>query len=113
MPIGCPSQSPEPKSACTGASSPIARIITAEFRATGHLSTRAFHGFDAGKTGQPAIEGGGAVEPPSVTTATSVAKLERIEHRVPSRRRLERPEEQVAGRGVRSRDPELGPEQPG
>ena len=46
MPIGCPSQSPEPKSACTGASSPIERMIAAElgiaaaYAAAGYLLFR-------------------------------------------------------------------------
>src|SRR5438105_7663333 len=118
MPIGCPSQSPEPKSACTGASSPIERIIAAEFGATGSLSTRWFHGFEAGKTGQPAISG----EAPGAASntvllasrrPTRTRNLERIQHRVPSRCGLEQAEEYVAGGGVGGCDPELRPEEAG
>ena len=43
---------PEPKSAWTGASSPIEAISWAESEAMGSLSTRWFHALFAGKTGQ-------------------------------------------------------------
>ena len=56
MPIGEPSQRPEPKSAWSPVSVPIEPMIAAEFWATGSLSTRRFHGFVFGKTGQ---RGGG------------------------------------------------------
>ena len=52
-----PSQSPLPKSACTP-ESPIDAISVAELAATGSLSTRWFHAFVAGNTGQPPIFGG-------------------------------------------------------
>src|SRR5215471_5146799 len=111
MPIGCPSQRPEPKSACTGESRPIAAIISAEFGATGSLSTRSFHGFEAGKTGQPAIVGV-AGAPPSASTA-SRSGLKRIEHRAPPRGDLEGVEEGIADRRVDGGDPELRPEEAG
>src|SRR5919201_2826069 len=57
IPIGPPSQRPEPKSACTPVFNPIERIIVAEFAATGSLSTRRFQAFEAGKTGQRGAEG--------------------------------------------------------
>ena len=53
IPIGAPSQSPEPKSACTLPFAPIERTISSELPATGSESTRWFQGFDFGKTGQP------------------------------------------------------------
>src|SRR5581483_3447988 len=113
MPIGCPSQRPEPKSACRPVSRPIEAISCAEFAATGSLSTRWFHGFDAGKTGQPAIVGEPAAPPPpSARAARIVAALERIEHRAPARSRLEQPEEDVAAGCIGGRDPELGPDEP-
>ena len=49
IPIGAPSQSPEPKSACMLPPAPIAPTIAAESLATGSESTRSFHGLDAGK----------------------------------------------------------------
>src|SRR2546426_1420329 len=113
MPVGLPSQRPEPKSAWTGASRPIERIIAAEFGATGSLSTRWFQGFAAGKTGQPAISGGPAVPPPSAATARRAAALERIEYGVPPRRGLEQAEEQVPRCRVGGCDPELRPDQAG
>src|SRR5581483_11796288 len=103
------------KSACTGSSSPIERMISAEFAATGRSSTRWFHGFDAGKTGQPAIVGCCCPPPAPVTRATTAANtgsLERIEHRVPPRGGLEQPEEQEPGGGVGRRDSELRPQEP-
>src|SRR2546423_12686675 len=59
IPIGAPCHRPEPKSAWTGRSRPIDATIVAESAATGRLSTRWFHGFEAVKTGQPARRGGG------------------------------------------------------
>src|SRR4026207_1665764 len=52
IPIGAPSQSPEPKSAGPLPFAPIERTISSEFAATGSVSTRWFHGLDLGKTGQ-------------------------------------------------------------
>src|SRR6185312_14566038 len=57
IPIGPPFHVPEPKSACTGASSPIEAISRAESRATGSLSMRWFHALLAGKTGQCRADG--------------------------------------------------------
>ena len=57
IPIGAPSQSPEPKSAWTLPLAPIERTISSEFAATGSASTRWFHGFDFGKTGQRGADG--------------------------------------------------------
>src|SRR5262245_47287122 len=67
IPIGPPSQSPEPKSACTLPFAPIERTISFEFAATGSVSTRWFQGLDFGKTGQRGADGilsALAVEPP-------------------------------------------------
>src|SRR6185503_20112259 len=52
IPIGALSQSPDPKSACTLPFAPIERTISSELAATGSESTRWFHAFDFGKTGQ-------------------------------------------------------------
>ena len=49
IPIGPPSQRPEPKSACMWSSTPIAATTRSEFGATGSLSTRWFQGLDGGK----------------------------------------------------------------
>ena len=56
IPIGPPSHLPEPKSAWTGASSPIALTIAAEFCATGSVSTACSTGC-RGKTRQRRAEG--------------------------------------------------------
>ena len=50
IPIGEPSQRPEPKSACRPVSTPIEAMTAAELRATGSLSTRRFQGLVFGKT---------------------------------------------------------------
>src|SRR5215207_1805636 len=55
MPIGPPSQRPEPKSALSVPSSPIERTIAAELRATGSASTPRFVDHAGGTSGQPAI----------------------------------------------------------
>ena len=57
IPIGPPSQSPEPKSACTWSPTPIERTIASESAATGSLSTRLFQRFEAGKTGHFGADG--------------------------------------------------------
>src|SRR5215217_7344415 len=57
IPIGAPSQSPEPKSACTLPFAPIERTISSELAATGNASTRWFQAFDFGKTGQRGADG--------------------------------------------------------
>src|SRR5918996_354413 len=54
MPIGLPSQRPEPKSACTLSSSPIERTMASELEATGRWSTRWLVVKSAGNSGQPA-----------------------------------------------------------
>src|SRR4051794_15127150 len=72
MPMRDPSQRPEPKSACTGESRPMLRMSVAELFATGSVSTRSFHGLEAGKTGQPAIVGEAPVPAPAeAVTATA------------------------------------------
>src|ERR1044071_5248165 len=73
MPIFEPSQRPEPKSAWTPTSVPIDAITCAEFAATGSVSTRWFHAFVAGKSGQPPIVGDGAVAPASRATKARAA----------------------------------------
>src|SRR5579862_6411939 len=81
MPIGPPSQVPEPKSACTGAFKPIEAISWAEFAATGSLSTRWFHGLFAGKTGQRGAAGSRsarAVEPASSASARTATRTRRL-----------------------------------
>ena len=57
IPIGPPSQRPEPKSACMWSPAPIAATIRSESGATGSLSTRWFQAFVAGKTGHAAAPG--------------------------------------------------------
>src|SRR3990172_8864635 len=52
IPIGPPSQSPEPKSAWRCLSEPIEATIAAEPGATGSVSMRRFQKLSAGKTGQ-------------------------------------------------------------
>ena len=54
MPIGPPSQSPEPKSAWIPPSIPIERTIAFESAATGSVSTRWLVAKEEGKSGQPA-----------------------------------------------------------
>jgi hypothetical protein len=52
IPIGAPSQSPEPKSGWSVSSGPIDPMIASELAATGRRSTRLFHTFDFGKIEQ-------------------------------------------------------------
>src|SRR4051794_41864633 len=59
MPIGPPSHSPEPKSACIVFACPIASMVEAEPAATGSESTRWFHALSAGETVHPFAGGGG------------------------------------------------------
>src|SRR3954447_17721936 len=73
MPIGPPSQRPEPKSACSPRSRPIEEMTASEFAATGSASTRWFHGFDAGKTEHFGAPGSGAAEDTPARTASSEA----------------------------------------
>src|SRR5947209_4696670 len=76
IPIGPPSQVPEPKSAWRPVSRPIERISVAEFAATGSLSTRRFQGLERGKTGQRGALGrrSAAAEPDRAATRSAVAK---------------------------------------
>src|SRR3954467_4969258 len=60
MPIGPPSQRPEPKPAWRPGWAPSGAIRRCESAATGSLSTRSFHGLVVGKTGQPPAPGGAA-----------------------------------------------------
>src|SRR5262249_13966926 len=82
IPIREPSQSPEPKSACTGELSPIELISVAESLATGRLSTRAFHALDAGNTAQPPILGDVPVAAAAEAVTTSAARA--IRRRTPA-----------------------------
>ena len=59
IPIGLPSQSPEPKSAWTWSSSPIERTIASESAATGSRSTRWFQGCPRERPGRRARRAGG------------------------------------------------------
>src|SRR5438552_10296831 len=76
IPIGPPSQVPEPKSAWRPVSRPIERISVAEFAATGNLSTRRFQGLERGKTEQRGALGSrsAAAEPDRAATRSAVAK---------------------------------------
>ena len=72
IPIGPPSQRPEPKSGCRPVSAPIERDDRAPSpRATGSVSTRWFHGLSAGKTGQPPMLGCGAAAPPAARSSAA------------------------------------------
>src|SRR5205823_15079365 len=74
IPIGSPCQSPEPKSAWRPVEAPIEAMTAAELDATGSLSTRRFHGFDFGKTGQRGAAGtrsAWAAPPVAATSATT------------------------------------------
>src|SRR5262245_10931629 len=85
IPIGAPSQSPEPKSAWTLPPAPIERTISSEYAATGNESTRWFHGFDFGKTGQRGAEGifsALAVEPPSKSVPRHTNRTARLMDRL-------------------------------
>ena len=73
IPIGPPSQSPDPKSACMWSPVPIAATTRPESAATGSLSTRWFQGLDAGKTGQAGAPG----TLPACATATPTASRAR------------------------------------
>src|SRR5437764_4206211 len=89
IPIGPPSHVPEPKSACTGESSPIEAISCAESEATGSVSTRSFHALLAGKTGQCRAAGrrrAWADDPLRSTAVTTAARARRVtspSHRPP------------------------------
>ena len=73
IPIGPPSQRPEPKSACMWSSAPIAATIRSDSAATGSLSTRWFQGLEAGKTGQAGACGSLAAEATATPSASTPA----------------------------------------
>ena len=73
MPIGPPSQRPEPKSAWRFRPAPIDPTIADELPATGSASTRLFQTLEAGKTGHCGAPGSGyAAADPAVTASASV-----------------------------------------
>ncbi len=57
IPIGPPSQRPEPKSGWRWPEGPTDATICCELTATGSLSTRRFQALSAGNTGHPATVG--------------------------------------------------------
>jgi hypothetical protein len=71
IPIGPPSQRPEPKSAWTSCMAPIELTSVRESLRTGSLSTGLFHKLDAGKIGQLGAPGSG--EPRAVGAARRAA----------------------------------------
>ncbi len=77
IPIGPPSQSPEPKSACMWSSSPIEATSRSESGATGSLSTRWFQGLAAGNTGQAGACASRGAEAEAAPTASSIARARR------------------------------------
>src|SRR4029453_14256746 len=98
IPIGEPSQSPEPKSACTLPLAPIERTISSEFAAAGSESTRWFHGFDFGKTGQRGADGifrALAVEPPGRSVPRHSSRTARLMTRLSTRGAV-RPKDRVS-----------------
>src|SRR6266540_2601212 len=81
IPIGAPSQRPEPKSACRPVPAPIEEMISAELPATGSVSTRWFQGFVFGKTGQRGAAGrrsAWADEPPSASAHRQSRRMRRL-----------------------------------
>ena len=80
IPIGPPSQRPEPKSACIVFVGPIAATVAADPAATGSASTRRFHGLSAGKTGHDFARRGAATprRPSQPTAATTIAAASAI-----------------------------------
>ena len=62
MPIGPPSQRPEPKSAWTWRFAPMALTIRFELLRMGNLSTRLFQTLSAGKIAQSGAPGSGSAE---------------------------------------------------
>src|SRR5579862_1537640 len=94
IPIGPPSQRPEPKSGCKPVVSPIDWISCAEFAATGSVSTRSFHGFVAGNIGHFGADGtlsACAVEPPRSIAPAASAIRRFMGASCPSPRRVESP----------------------
>ena len=79
MPIGPPSQRPEPKSACIVFVAPIAATVAPDPAATGRVSTRRFHALSAGKRGHAFAGGSGdpqaAVAAIVATTAATRAMI--------------------------------------
>src|SRR5215213_5550571 len=82
MPIGRPSQRPDPKSAWRPVPSPIEATIAAESPATGSRSTRWLVGNARGRRGQPAMlvacAGRGAARALTESRAATAALRERV-----------------------------------
>ena len=72
IPIGPPSQSPEPKSACIVFVGPIAATVAADPAATGSASTRRFQALSAGNTGHDFAVGSGDPHEPVAATAAAI-----------------------------------------
>src|SRR5438093_1091693 len=105
IPIGAPSQSPEPRSAWTLPFAPIEPTISSEFAATGSVSTRWFHAFDFGKTGQRGVDGifkALAVEPPSRSVPRHTKRTARLMVRLSTREAV-RPRDRASPKGVEAR----------
>ena len=79
IPIGLPCQRLEPKSACKPVLAPIEEMTAAEFFAMGRRSTRWFHGFDFGKTGQRGAAGtrSALAAPPAAASTATAAEARR------------------------------------
>src|SRR5687767_10957195 len=82
MPIGPPSHSPDPKSACRPSPAPMESMIVDELSATGSSSTAWFHGLLRGNTGQSGARGrrsacDGPARAATRTTATATNHVER------------------------------------
>ncbi len=73
IPIGEPLYRPEPKSGWTWLLSPMRALMRAEFLATGSRSTRWFHGFSAGNTGQFGAAGRALPDTSAGTTTSAEA----------------------------------------
>src|SRR5947199_8973012 len=97
MPIGLPSQVPDPKSACTPLSRPIEATIAAEFDATGSLSRRRLIAKELVNTGQLAalasvgVCSGGPVTMASAAAMMIEATAVRTDHMLTYRRVAARP----------------------
>src|SRR5580700_5441176 len=97
MPIGSPSQSPDPKSGCSGSPAPIWAIRAAEFFATGRDATGARQTLLAGATahlGAPAMAVGlglpAADASPTVASAEDAARHNARTHAGTTRCRMPR-----------------------
>ena len=78
IPIGAPSQVPEPKSGCRPPASPIDRITARELGATGSRSTLLFQALSGGKTGHRGAVGSGAADENVAANAAVAAEPIRI-----------------------------------